>query len=221
MAFELPAPELQNSESLVGCIEARRSTREYTKAPLSIGFLSQLLWSAQGVTGADQQRATPSAGGLYPLHLQIVVQRVSELEPGTYEYKADSHSLQLVGGRIPESTMHELGIGDQPWLKEAAIVIGVSAKLGDVVQHFEYQPPQGARGARYVYMETGALAQNVHLQSTALGVGCVLVAGFDDSRVKKALRLPSDLEPTALLCIGHRLSLTVCPPMPEVVGPTT
>ena len=78
------------------------------------------------------------------------------------------------------------------------------AKLGDAVRHFQRQPPQGERGARYVYMETGALAQNVHLQSTALGVGCVLVAGFDDSRVKEALRLPADLEPTALLCIGQR-----------------
>jgi len=97
-----------------------------------------------------------------------------------------------------------LGIGDQPWLKEAALVIGVTAKLGDAVRHFESQPPQGARGARYVYMETGVLAQNVYLQSTVLGVGCVLVAGFDDSRVKEALSLPSDLEPTALLCIGQR-----------------
>ncbi|MFL1466738.1 SagB/ThcOx family dehydrogenase [Marinobacter sp. DUT-3] len=204
MVFELPAPELQDSESLVGCIEARRSTREYTKTALPISVLSQLLWSAQGVTGPDQKRATPSAGGLYPLHLQIVVQHVSDLEPGTYEYMADSHSLKLVGDRIPEEAMHELGIGDQPWLKEAAIVIGVTAKLGDAVRHFERQPPQGERGARYVYMETGALAQNVHLQSTALGIGCVLVAGFEDSRVKEALSLPSDLEPTALLCIGQR-----------------
>jgi SagB-type dehydrogenase family enzyme len=204
MVFELPAPELQDSESLVGCIEARRSVREYTKAPLPLGVLSQLLWSAQGVTGADQKRSTPSAGGLYPLHLQIVVQRVSELEPGTYEYKADSHSPELVGSCVPEGAMHELGIGDQPWLKESAIVIGVSAKLGDAVLHFESQPPQGERGARYVYMETGALAQNIHLQSMALGVGCVLVAGFDDARVKEALRLPSNLEPTALLCIGQR-----------------
>jgi SagB-type dehydrogenase family enzyme len=156
------------------------------------------------VTGPDQKRATPSAGGLYPLHLQIVVYRVSGLEPGTYEYMSDSHSLKLVGDRIPEGTMQEVGIGDQPWLKDAAIVIGVTAKLGDAVRHFQRQPPQGERGARYVYMETGALAQNVHLQSTALGVGCVLVAGFDDSRVKEALRLPTDLEPTALLCIGQR-----------------
>ena len=143
MIFELPAPESQDSESLVNCIEARRSVREYTKTPLPIGVLSQLLWSAQGVTGPDQKRATPSAGGLYPLHLQIVAQRVSVLEPGTYEYMSDSHSLKLVGDRIPEGTMQEVGIGDQPWLKDAAIVIGVTAKLGDAVRHFQRQPPQG------------------------------------------------------------------------------
>lgn len=204
MVFELPAPELQDSESLAGCIEDRRSVRQYTKMLLPIGVLSQLLWAAQGVTGPGQKRTTPSAGGLYPLHLQIVVQRVSALEPGTYEYEAESHSLKLVADRVPEEAMKALGIGDQPWLKEAAIVIGVSAKLGDAVRHFESQPPWGERGARYVYMETGALAQNVHLQSTALGVGCVLVAGFDDVRVKEVLRLPSNMEPTALLCIGRR-----------------
>lgn len=204
MVFELPAPELQDSESLVGCIGARRSIRQYSKVPLPIGLLSQLLWAAQGITGPAHERTTPSAGGLYPLHLQIAVQRVSELDPGIYEYIAESHSLKLVGDRVPEDTLYELGIGDQPWLKEAAIVIGVAAKLGDAVQHFECQPPKGERGARYVYMETGALAQNVHLQGTALGVGCVLVAGFDDSRVREALRLPMDLEPTALLCVGQR-----------------
>lgn len=203
MAFELPAPELQDSEPLVGCIRARRSVREYTNAQLPIGVLSQLLWSAQGVTGPDQKRATPSAGGLYPLYLRVLVQRVSELEPGTYEYQAESHSLERIGERVPEEELQQLGIGDQPWLKEAAIVIGVTAKLEVAVRHFEAQPPQGERGARYVYMETGALAQNVHLRSTALGVGCVLVAGFNDSKVKEALRLPSDLEPTALLCIGQ------------------
>ncbi|PAV25758.1 nitroreductase [Tamilnaduibacter salinus] len=204
MIFELPAPELDASDSLVSCIEARRSVREYTEAPLPISVLSQLLWSAQGVTGPDLKRTAPSAGRLHPVHLQIVVQRVSELEPGTYEYMTDSHSLKLIGDCVPETSMHELGIGDQPWLKEAAIVSGVSANLGSALRHFENQAPQGERGARYVYMETGALAQNVHLQSTALGIGCVLVAGFDDSRVKEALRLPSDLEPTALLCIGQR-----------------
>lgn len=203
MVFDLPAPEQQDSQSLVGSIAARRSVREYMNAPLPIGVLSQLLWSAQGVTGPNEKRATPSAGGLYPLRLKILVHRVSELEPGLYEYQTDGHSLNLIGDRVSDEAVQSLGIGDQPWLKEAALVIAVTAKLGEAVQHFEAQPPQRERGARYVYMETGALAQNVHLQSTALGVGCVLVAGFDDARVMEVLRLPSDLEPTALLCIGQ------------------
>lgn len=202
MVFSLPAPELRGSKSLESCIEVRRTVREYTKTPLPIGVLSQLLWSAQGVTGPDQKRATPSAGGLYPLQLQIVVQHVSELKSGIYEYMSGSHSLKLVGDRIPEETLFELGIGDQPWLKEAAIVIGVAARLEGAIRHFANQPPEGERGARYVYMETGALAQNIHLQSTALGLGCVLVAGFEDSKVKEAMKVPSELEPIALLCIG-------------------
>ncbi|MFC3285045.1 SagB/ThcOx family dehydrogenase [Litchfieldella rifensis] len=202
MILDLPAPEAYESESLVSCIRSRRSIREYPGTPISIASLSQLLWSAQGITGADQQRATPSAGGLYPLHLHVVVRRVSELEPGIYEYQCHGHSLKLLDRQVPDAAIQEAGIGDQPWLGDAAVVIGVAARLEDSIRHFESQPPQGERGARYVYMESGALAQNVHLQCTALGAGCVLVAGFDDSKAQQALGLPSNLAPTALLCIG-------------------
>lgn len=204
MIFDLPAPETYESESLAGCIGSRRSIREYTRTPISITSLSQLLWSAQGITGADQKRVTPSAGGLYPLNLRILVRRVSDLEPGIYEYQCDSHSLKLLEQQVPEATIQAAGIGDQPWLGEAAIVIGVAAKLEDSIRHFESQPPQGERGARYVYMESGALAQNVHLQCVALKMGCVLVAGFYDAVVKEVFGLASGLEPTALLCIGQQ-----------------
>lgn len=206
MIFNLPAPLIFESESLVSCIENRRSIREYTTTPISISSLSQLLWAAQGITGPDKKRATPSAGGLYPLHLHVLVRRVSELEPGIYEYQCNSHSLKLLDSGAPEAAIQDAGIGDQPWLGEAGVIIGVAAKLEDSVKHFELQPPQGERGTRYVYMESGALAQNVQLQGTALGLGCVLVAGFDDEKAKEALRLPSDLEPTALLCIGQQRS---------------
>jgi len=204
MVVNLPEPKLLESDSLVACIGARRSVREYANSPLPIEALSQLLWSAQGVTGGDQKRATPSAGGLNPLQLKVVVQRVVDLESGVYEYMTDNHSLKLVGTSVEEDTLHGLGLGDQPWLNEAAVLIGVAANVDYVTRHFKHQPPQGERGTRYVYLETGALTQNVHLQSTALRLGCVLVAGFDDAQVKEALMLSSDFEPTALLCIGQR-----------------
>lgn len=206
MIFDLPAPETYESDSLVGCIERRRSIREYSSASVSISSLSQLLWSAQGVTGEDQKRATPSAGGLYPLNVRVLVRRASGLEPGVYAYQSDGHSLKLLERQAPEAAIHAAGIGDQPWLVEAAIVIAIAARLQDTIRHFESQPPRGERGARYVYMESGALAQNVYLQCTALGIGCVLVAGFDDAVAKEAFGLGSGLEPTALLCIGQQRS---------------
>jgi nitroreductase len=55
-------------------------------------------------------------------------------------------------------------------------------------------------------MESGALAQNVHLRATDLGLGGVLVAGFNDESAKKVFKLPPDAEPTALICIGRSAS---------------
>ncbi|OOF23111.1 hypothetical protein BZJ17_04705 [Salinivibrio sp. IB574] len=202
MRVTLPPPELQDSDSLVHCILSRRSIREYSDGALPLSVLSQLLWAAQGVTDANCKKATPSAGGLYPLHIRLVVSRVTGLAAGLYDYHGDSHSLEQVESGVPHD-MHSIGIGNQPWLSEASVVMGVAATLEEATQHFYSQHPLGERGTRYVYMESGALAQNVHLQSTALGVGFVLVAGFDDSLTKRALKLADNLAPTALLCIGH------------------
>lgn len=66
MIFELPAPETLESESLVSCIENRRSVREYSKAPLRIDSLSQLLWSAQGITGPEQKKGNTFSGRTLP-----------------------------------------------------------------------------------------------------------------------------------------------------------
>ena len=67
---------------------------------------------------------------------------------------------------------------------------------------FAAQPPQGERGVRYAYIETGALTENVYLQATALELGVVLVGGFEDDKVKLALHIPSKFEVTTLLCVG-------------------
>ncbi|WP_428397057.1 SagB/ThcOx family dehydrogenase [Marinobacter salarius] len=203
MILNLPVPEAEDPKSLEDCIQSRRSIREYSELPVSISYLSKLLWSAQSITGANGERATPSANGLHPLHLHVLVRRVKELEAGIYEYRIDDHSLQLVDGLPSDRVMKEVGIGDQPWLIEAAFIIGVSADLTGANERFKSQPP-GERGKRYVYMETGAMAQNVYLSATDLELGCVLVAGFNDFQTKKILRLSSELEPAALICIGHR-----------------
>ena len=204
MIYKLPSPKTRESHPLVDCLANRRSIREYTDAYLTPEELSQLLWSAQGITGQNGERATPSAGGSYPLRIRILVRRVSSFEPGIFEYQSANHSLTLLQSPVSEQLCQQMGIGDQPWLSEAAVVFGIAAESDDFITQFRSQPPLGQRGWRYLYMESGALAQNVHLQCTALGLGCVLVGGFDDARVKKIFGLPKGMVPTALICIGQQ-----------------
>lgn len=202
--ISLPSPNSIERNSLVDCIANRRTVREYTDAPLSLMQLSQLLWSAQGSTGNGLKKSTPSAGELYPLHLHVLIRRVEGLESGIYEYHSDNHSLLLLDKTIPEQKVKEAGIGDQPWLGDSAIVIVVTANIDFATQHFSSQLPKGQRGSRYVFIESGALSQNVHLQATDLGLGLVLVAGFYDEKVSELLKLSAGIEPTMLLCIGQK-----------------
>lgn len=202
MAIVLPEPDAGGTKSLVECTRNRRSIREYSDSPISLLSLSRLLWAAQGITGNERKRTTPSAGGLYPLHIRFIARQVKGLESGLYDYRGDNHSLQHIGNLPSSESAQAVGIGDQPWLADSAIVIGVAANFAIPVKHFGLQPPLGERGKRYVYMEAGALAQNVHLHATDLELGCVLVAGFDDGRAREVLQLPSDLAPVALICVG-------------------
>jgi SagB-type dehydrogenase family enzyme len=138
------------------------------------------------------------------LRIRILVRRVASFEPGIYEYQSANHSLNPVCSPVSEQLCQQMSIGDQPWLSEAAVVFGIAAESDDFITQFRSQPPLGQRGWRYLYMESGALAQNVHLQCTALGLGCILVGGFDDTRVKEIFGLPKGTEPTALICIGRQ-----------------
>ena len=124
MSSNLPNPETCESLLLVDCIGNRRSIRQYTNASLPPEALSQLLWSAQGITGPNAERATPSAGGSYPLRIRILVRRVASFEPGIYEYQSANHSLELLCSPVSEQPCQQMGIGDQPWLSEAAVVFG-------------------------------------------------------------------------------------------------
>jgi nitroreductase len=99
--------------------------------------------------------------------------------------------------------LENAAIGEQPWIGSAAAIVILAGNIQSMNQHFSEQPPVNMRGERYNYIEVGAVAQNMHLQGTALNLGMVLVGGFSDEAVKAILNQNSKLEPCALLCIGN------------------
>jgi Nitroreductase family. len=96
-AIKLPPPLLKGKVSLEEALAKRRSVRRYRTEPLTLFQLSQILWSAQGITEARKFGAAPSAGAAYPLEIFAVVgkQTIGDLEAGIYHYEVDSHSLRL------------------------------------------------------------------------------------------------------------------------------
>lgn len=188
---------------MTAAIARRRTCRDFSDQSIVLAQLSQLLWAAQWITGPGAERAVPSAGGQYPLEVLIVAGAVSGLDVGLHRYLADGHRLAPIDGIDHRHGLHAAAFDDQPWVRDAAAILVVTADMAGIDAHFADQPPAG-RGRRYAHIETGAVAQNVHLQAEALNLGMVLVAGFDDAAVALELALLPGIDPTALLGLGVR-----------------
>ena len=203
MIIKLPQQKKVSSISLESVFIQRETKREYLDSSLSLSNLSQLLFSGQGIRDNRSKLLTPSAQEQYPLTTFVAVNRVSDIAAGLYQYKNSNHSMvELEKGCFSEP-LEKSAIGEQPWVASAAAVIILTGNIQAMNRHFSEQPPLNTRGERYTYMEVGAVAQNIQLQGIALNIGMVLVGGFDNEIVKTILKLPPELEPSALLCVGN------------------
>ncbi|MGD0352098.1 MAG: SagB/ThcOx family dehydrogenase [Dehalococcoidia bacterium] len=195
--INLPSPIPRGKLSLEQAISKRRSVRRFQAEPLTLGQLSQLLWSAQGTTGTGGRRAAPSAGATYPLEIFVVIGEhgVQGLVAGIYHYDVGNHSLGLhqIGDFRQELADTALGQSSIARCPVDMIICAIHPRTA-----YRY----GRRGERYVHMEVGHVGQNVSLQAVALGLGTVMVGAFDDEEVRKVLDLEEQIKPLYIIPMG-------------------
>ncbi len=192
----LPAPRLDSDVSLEQAISQRRSVRSFDDGALALPELGQLLWAAQGITGSGGKRSAPSAGGLYPLEVYVVVGNVDDVPAGIYEYIPESHTIvRLLDGDYRQALSQ--AAMSQASVRQGAIAIVITAIYARVTGQY------GERGTRFAHLEAGHAAQNVCLEAVALGLGTVTVGAFDDSSVKTVLGAAADEEPLYILPVGR------------------
>lgn len=185
----LPKPNQNGSVSLERAIAARRSRRSFLPKPLTLEQIGQLAWAAQGQT-AGSYRAAPSAGATYPLELFLVT------GDGLFQYFPAGHSLEKLTDQDLRANLASAAWG-QEFVHAAPLTMVFAAQFSRTTGRY------GRRGIRYVYMEAGHAAENVHLQAEALGLGSVAVGAFDDASVSKVLSLPGHLEPLYMVTAGY------------------
>ena len=179
--MKLPEPRTSSDRPLETVIAERRSTRSYKNGPLTLNEVSQLLWAAQGITSTNKLRAAPSAGGTFPLNTYLVAGDVVGLEPGLYRYDNESNEISTVRSGDLREELSELALG-QSCVKDAAAILIFTAV------HERTTSVYGDRGTMYVHIDVGHAAENVLLQSTALGLGSVPVGAFRTRSVSAALQ---------------------------------
>ena len=197
--IKLPTPNQKGGMTLSEATARRRSIREFSPEPVSLSELSQLLWSAQGVTETSWQlRAVPSAGAIYPLELFIVCGQggIEGMDAGIYHYEIDSHSLKLRHKGDFRADLAGVALGEAG-VNQAPVSLVICAEYELTLDRY------GDRGQRYVHIEVGHTGQNIYLQATALGLGTVAIGAFSDERVREVLRLERQYKPLYIMPVGR------------------
>lgn len=183
--------------SLGDVLGARRSARSYTGDRMELDYLATLLRSAAGVTAQGDVvlahgerrtlsfRTTPSAGGLYPITLYVLGLDVKGLERGVYVYEPLADQLSPNGdSELVQRCLAGFCVPD-----ELISISRANAILLFVAQPWRSMRKYGARGLRFAFMEAGAMAENVHLATAALGYGSVDCASYYEDELHAALGL--------------------------------
>ncbi|MFX1275872.1 MAG: SagB/ThcOx family dehydrogenase [Promethearchaeota archaeon] len=190
MDIKLIKPKHVGTISIEQCIYMRKSVRAFTDNRIEIEKISQILWAAQGKS--KHRRTVPSAGGTYPLEIFIILKN-----QGLYHYNFLKNLLILkiqgdLNEKLAQASLNQMFIRDAP------------LNLIICVDYSRTTNRYGKRGKRYVLIEVGHCAQNIHLQCIAMGLESVPIGAFKDEQVKLLLNLPHNLDPIYIIPIGYK-----------------
>jgi protease I len=187
---KLSEPRLTGPISLEETLARRRSVREFTAQKLDFEQIGQLAWAGQGITEKQKGlRTVPSAGAIYPISLYFVI------EEGMFVYDPVKHSLEKIFSRDIRDKLSVAALNQDMVAKAACdiVVAGSSKKLA---------AKYGNKAERFMLLEAGHIAQNILLQAVSLELGSVPVGAFDINQVRKICKLPPELEPIYIICVG-------------------
>ncbi len=149
---------------------------------MSSTLLVRLLTAAVGERAVGE-RGYPSAHARYPVDVFAVVGGVDDLHAGVHFFDNAEHSLHPTAYGDHRRALAQATL-DAGWAELCPALLVLAADLDAANRYFGTQGP--GRGARYCWIEAGAIAQNVHLCATTLGLGTVFLGGTDDAAMRAA-----------------------------------
>lgn len=202
-------PQVQNSElSFEDSVRNIAFGQEWSREPLPLQELSQLLWAAYGYSNTNH-RTTPSAYGIYPLIVYV------SNATGVYQYLPENHSVtEIVSGDKRFDIANTFS--GQVWAADASalFLIGYDSS---------YNNSNTGDGGflPHLIMETntGCVIQQLFLEASALNLKTnILSEGLDEwngtgaQELRNILDLSSSLIPLYAIPVGMSEGVDNVPP---------
>jgi ribosomal protein S12 methylthiotransferase accessory factor len=183
--------------SLSSLIEDRRSTRNFSKLPVEVQVIVDMLWSGYGECG-NTKRTVPSAGALYPVVMYLALMRSSgELSPGIYRVnlsKAWSVGFEMISLDIAK---FQRAFMDPLMAEKAHGAVVIGGSLQQTAEKY------GNRCMLYVPLEVGHVAQNIHLAAYSHNLATVEIGGFSEDLLRAACEMADEYLPMTTILFGH------------------
>lgn len=162
-----------DSQPFLQILAKRESSRAYSSQPLPLQALSDLLWSADGISRPTSgKRTAPTANNKQEIDVYVV------MEKGIYLYDAKANMLKLV---VPGDRRGATGI--QPYVKDAALNLVYVADLDK----------SGGKSDEdkllYAAAATGFISENVYLYCASAGLATVVRAYVDRPALAEIMKL--------------------------------
>ncbi|WP_217587145.1 SagB family peptide dehydrogenase [Lentibacillus saliphilus] len=186
----LPKPKNLKG-SLVNALKSRKSTRAFTNHRMLLTELSTLLKYTVGLSERSTEDAEgkksyhryhSSGGGLYPITVYCAINDIEGLDNGIYAYRPYTHTLELIQSEYDLDLLYE----NAP----------IDTQRSNLSLLFNYDVNRnylkyGELGLLLAFVETGIMAQNIHLVAKHVGYSTCDVAGFNKKYAEKTLHLDS------------------------------
>ncbi len=182
----LPPPQSPHAE-FPRVLLARRTHREFSRAPVALSAIASLLYYTWGITGRIRSRilgwlpgrTSPSGGARHPGEIYLLALRVQGLAPGLYHYDTRRHCLELLRrGRFARRAVGYCG--GQSHAGKAAALFLMTAAFPRVMWKYRV-----ARAYRVVLIDAGHLCQTFLLTATWLGLAPFSVMAISERRIER------------------------------------
>jgi nitroreductase len=174
--IKLSKPDLKKGVPMMEALSKRKSERNLSDKKLTLQQLSEVLWAADGVNRPDGKRTSPAAMAKYAVDIYAV------LPEGVYLYDVAKHELTLVA---KGDFRKDSGRQDFVYIAPLNLVYVLNLKNW---QDMRMPIPEQKRD-RWIAVEMGCIAQNVHLYCASEGLGTVIRGMIDESRFSEVIKV--------------------------------